>query len=934
MPGPLLKTKLYFPPAREQLVARPRLVERLELGLRGPLTLISAPPGSGKTTLMSAWRAGPGRGRPAAWVALDAGENDPLRFLNCVAGALEDLFPGRGTAALSLLQTPQVPTAETVLEVLLNDLSPAPADFVLALDDYHEITAPSVHQALRFLIEHLPPDMHLVIISRADPSLPLARLRARGQLVEIRAGDLRFTPAEAADFLCQVMRLPLAQEAIAALVDRTEGWAAGLQLAGLALQGLSGQVDAARQEDAARQMAQFIEDFAGSHHYIVDYLVEEVLNRQPEPVRTFLLQTSILDWMSGPLCNAVVRGAAGGQNLEAQSVLEQLEHANLFVLSLDPAQRWYRYHHLFADLLRQRLAMAYSREMIETLHQRAGTWYEQQGYPVEAVQHLLAASRTGQAANLIAREAMREIYQGEVSLVGRWLDALPEGEVSARPVLCLARAWVAYLTESEPSRPFARRWLEQAEGALARLGDYLPAEEATSFLANSVALRAYLTFDGGQDPHLAIEYARQALENLPGDSGSVRSSLIFLMGQGYLAVGDRDAALRSLAAAAQSAAACDAPFIAFGATYIQAAVYREMGRLHRAAELCRQALQELPRRPAAVGRPIPGSEALRIVLGSILLEWNELEEASEILRQGLEQSAAQDTIVYRFESFTANIRLHQALGEPDRALERMDQACRSLPVGFYFQALGAQIHLSQVEKDPRHLHAAADWAAQSSVSLESGRSIGSIVPLLNRDVERVTFARLQIARRISLPPPQQPDLQPVLRYLQDAADQARAEGWVTREIELLLLAALAWRALGDVRRALDPLGRALALAEPEGFAMSFLLEGEPAFDLLREAARHGVSPVVATRLLEMFGRPQSEGQTGPKIPQPGLVEPLSPREIEVLGLIAAGCSNKEIAARLVISLQTVKRHTVNIFGKLAVKNRTEAVARARETGIL
>src|SRR5437660_5899366 len=413
MPTPILATKLYIPRLRPNVVSRSRLIERLNEGLHRKLTLIAAPAGFGKTTLVSAWVAG--CDRQVAWLSLDEGDSDPILFLMYLIAALQTIAPNIGEGVLGVLQSPQPPPPDSILTALLNDMTTIPDNFVLVLDDYHVLDAKPVDQALTYLVEHLPPQMHLVIATREDPQLPLARLRAQGQLIELRAADLRFTPSEAAEFLNQVMGLNLSAQDIAALEDRTEGWIVGLQLAALSMQG-------------HQDVPGFIRAFAGDHRYIVDYLVEEVLQRQPEPVRSFLLQTSILDRLSGPLCDAVTGQEEGNARLEA------LQRGNFFVVPLDDKRHWYRYHHLFAEVLSAHL-MAEQPAQVATLHRRASAWYEQHGEVSDSIRHALAAFDFGRAADLVelAVPAMARSRQ-EATVLG-WLTALPDELVRARPVL-------------------------------------------------------------------------------------------------------------------------------------------------------------------------------------------------------------------------------------------------------------------------------------------------------------------------------------------------------------------------------------------------------------------------------------------------------------------------------------------------------------------
>ena len=429
MPAPILATKLYIPASRRRVVLRPRLVERLNEGLAAghKVTLVSAPAGFGKTTLVGEWVAG--CGRPAAWLSLDEGDSDPNRFLTYLIAALQTVAPGIGEGVLTVLQSPQPPPPESTLTALLNDITTISSDVVLVLDDYHVLDAKPVDDALTFLVEHLPPQMHLVIATREDPALPLARLRARGQLTELRAADLRFTPSEAAGFLHEVMDLDLSTDEIAALDARTEGWIAGLQLAAISLQGRA-------------DVAGFIASFAGSHHFVLDYLVEEVLQRQPDPVQTFLLRTSILDRLCGPLCDADLHGdAALPPTASGQEILEYLEHANLFLVPLDNERRWYRYHHLFAELLRQRLYQSIvsstgdAESRVKELHIRASLWYEDNGLEIEAFHHAVAAHDVEHAERLIEGKGMPLHFRGAVVPVVNWLKSLPTAVLDAWPSL-------------------------------------------------------------------------------------------------------------------------------------------------------------------------------------------------------------------------------------------------------------------------------------------------------------------------------------------------------------------------------------------------------------------------------------------------------------------------------------------------------------------
>ena len=548
MSTPILATKLYIPPPRPRVVPRPRLIARLDAGLDGKLTLISAAAGCGKTTLVSAWVTG--CGLPTAWLSLDEGDSDSARFLTYLIAALQTVAPAVGQGALAALQAPQPPPPEAILTAVLNDLAALPDGLLLVLDDYHAVDAPAVDQALAFLLQNLPPQLHLVIATREDPSLPLARLRARGQLTELRAADLRFTPDEAAEFLNQVMGLNLAAEDVVMLETRTEGWIAGLQLAALSMQGRT---------DAAA----FIRTFTGSHRFVLDYLVEEVLLRQPERVRSFLLQTSILDRLSGPLCDAVTVQEGSGD------VLEELDRGNLFVVPLDDSRQWVRYHHLFAEVLQARLLRELP-DRAPVLHRRASEWYERNALPSAAIRHALAAQDFERAARLIEMETSMLRDASQEALWKSWVQALPAEQVRARPVLIVYYALAllpAELDAAEARLQDAERWLQPAAGLRERSAvaadEADPAtgggergqsqgmvvvnqEEFRSLPGTISIVRAYRAGALGDLPG-ALRYARQALDLLPASDRFWRGAAAALLGIANWRSGDLDAAYRAVA---------------------------------------------------------------------------------------------------------------------------------------------------------------------------------------------------------------------------------------------------------------------------------------------------------------------------------------------------------------------------------------------------
>src|SRR6266571_8309124 len=640
MPTPILATKLYIPPLRPNVVSRPRLLERLNEGLHGKLTLISAPAGFGKTTLVSEWVAG--CDRQVAWLSLDKGESDPTLFLTYLVAALWTIAPTLGEGVLGALQSPQPPPTESILTALLNEITAIPDNFVLVLDDYHVIEAKPVDQALTYLVEHQPPQMHLVIATREDPQLPLARLRARGQLTELRAADLRFTPSEAAGFLNQGMGLNLSAEDITALETRTEGWIAGLQLAALSMQG---------QQDSAS----FITSFTGSHHFVLDYLVEEVLGQQPESIQTFLLRTSILDRLCGPLCDAVLLTPSGTGRAP-----------------LDNERRWYRYHHLFADLLRQRLHQSTAsspgdaESQVNALHIRASVWYEDHGLEIEAFHHAVAAHDVERAERLMEGKGIPLHFRGAVTALLAWLESLPTTVLNARPSL-----WVRYasLLLVNGQTTGVEEKLQAAETALQRT----EADNKTRNLVGQMAAaRATLALTR-YDVETMLAQSRRALEYLHPNNLSSRSTAHWTLGFAYFLQGDRAAARRAYTEAISLSQASGDIFTTILATIGLGNIQEADNQLSLAAETYRRVLQ------------LAGDQPLQIIyeahlgLARVLYEWNDLDEAWQHGRQSLQLARQYDRVIDRFvlcEVFLARLKLAQ--GDVAGAAALLAEAAQSV----------------------------------------------------------------------------------------------------------------------------------------------------------------------------------------------------------------------------------------------------------------
>ncbi len=937
----LLTTKLYIPPPRPNLVERPRLIERLNEGLHRKLTLISAPAGFGKTTLVSEWVAGcerpaaPGPPTRTGWLSLDEGDNDPTRFLAYLVAALQTIAANVGEGALGMLQSPQPPPTEAVLTVLINEIAAIPDRVVLVLDDYHIIesspvdASTSVDGALTFTLEHLPPHMHLVIATRDDPHLSLARLRASGQLTELRAADLRFTPDEAATFLNQVMSLSLSADEITALETRTEGWIAGLQMAALSMQG---------REDTAS----FIQAFTGSHRFVMDYLVEEVLRRQPERVRSFLLQTSILDRLSGPLCDAVRFGSAispssaegtavTGQE-DGRGMLAALERGNLFVVPLDDRRQWYRYHHLFADVLQAHL-MEEQPNQVPALHRRASEWYEHNGSPSDAIRHAIAAEDFKRAADLaeLAWPAMDGTFQSATWL--GWVKTLPDELIRARPVLSVGYAWALLdggeLEASVSRLRDAERWLdtpadkgERPEAPSAEMV-VVDQDQFRSLPASIATARTYHAQALGDIPG-TVKYARRALDLLPEGDHLKHGQVASLLGLAYWASGDLEAAHRSVADGMDRMQKAGNIVFAIGTTTGLAYIREAQGRLCEAKSTYEQSLQLAAEHGEAVLRV---RASLHLGLSGVHLEQGDLEAARQHLLRSEElgEQAALADWPYRWR--LAQARLKEALADLDGALDLLDEAERiyfrsPVPDVYPIAALKTRVWIRQ-----GRLTEALAWARERGLSVDDDLSY-------LREFEHLTLARVLIAEyRSDLVDGSILEAMELLERLLKAAEEGRRMGSV---IEILALQALAQEAQGNIPLALAPLERALALAEPEGYVRVFVSEGQPMARLLYKALSRGIAPDYVRQLLAAFPdiEPDQIGPPKTQVPESELVEPLSEREIEVLQLIAEGLTNQEVATRLYLSLHTVKVHARNIYGKLGVKNRTQAVARGKALGIL
>jgi LuxR family maltose regulon positive regulatory protein len=903
MASPLLETKLYVPKPRRGLVARPRLSERLTRGAESKLTLISAPAGFGKTTLLAEWlAAGSTDNRSAAWLSLDHSDNDPALFWTYLVSALQTAAPAVGVTALSILQAPQ-PLIDAALTALLNELNALPNDLVLVLDDYHVIDAREVQDGMTFLIDHLPPHVHVVIATRADPGLPLPRLRARGELAEIRAADLRFTPDEAAAYLNEVMGLDLSARDVAALEGRTEGWVAALQLAALSMQGRD-------------DVAGFIAGFAGDDRYIVDYLVEEVLRRQPEGVREFLLQTSILDRLTGPLCDAVT-----GQE-DGKVTLEALERGNLFVVPLDSSRQWYRYHHLFADVLRAHL-LDEQPGRVPDLHRRASGWYAHQDMRSEAIAHALAARDFARAADLVelAIPAMRR-SRGEAAVLG-WLKALPDDVIRNRPVLSVGYAGAllvnAELEGVEVRLRDAERWLDTtAERPIADLGEMVVAnDEEFRRLPGAIAVyRAAQALARGDVP-ATMKSARLALDLVPEDDHLVRGSAAGFLALASWVSGDLEAAHGAWATCMALVQRAGHISDALGCAIALADIRITQGRLHEATRTYEAAAQLA----TAQGDPaVRGTADIHVGLSQLDRERDDLDGARQHLARSQELGEHNGLAQNPYRWRVAMARMREAQADLDGALGLLDEAER-VYMGDYFPnvrpiaAMKTRVWIAQ-----GRLGEALAWARAQGLAATDDLSY-------LREFEHITLARALLAK--STGDRAQGSIREATGLLERLLRAADEGGRTGSTIEVLVLLALAHQMRGDMPAAFIPLERALRLAEPEGYVRVFVDEGPRMADLLGAAAKHGVVSMYVRRLLAALGKAEVKAPV-----TQALDEPLTESELRVLRLLGTDLGGPDIARELTVSLNTIRTHTKAIYTKLGVNSRRAAVRRAEELHLL
>jgi LuxR family maltose regulon positive regulatory protein len=922
--SPLLLTKISLPAARSRLIPRPRIVGRLMLGSSTGLILVCAPAGYGKSTLLAEWaRAERQNGTAVAWYALDPSDDAPVLFGSyLVASLIQALGPNPELAQLGqwLRSSPEY-ELQRILPSLINSIASSGRGCLLILDDYHMIGSPVIHSAMAYLLEHRPEGLRLALGSRSDPPLPLARLRAGGQLLEVRADGLGFTKDETVRFLQEVMRLDLPEDWIGLLEERTEGWVAGLQLAALALSGRS---------DKEHVMA----SFSGSHRYLVEYLLEEVYTRQPEQVQSFLLSTSILDRLYAPLCDAVMGYASG-----SAAVLERLDQENLFIVALDDDACWFRYHHLFRDFLQARLNKARP-DSIPALNQAAAEWYSLEGYPQEAVRHALQTRDWEYAAALVEQHGASLMMRGEVSTVYEWSAVFPEKVMLIHPTICLFQSNALLLGHRKKNRLRIEERLRQIEKAAygmknKQIGQILAGQAATT--------RAYLeatTQEPKADPRRQFILAQKALDLLSEDDPA-RSAVALTIGYAHMALHDANAAFKAMERVKELSMAC-CNFLGFvEAVFHQSRLAYEQGELRRAESICRQGritLTEVLDRESPV---LPAAGCLDIALGCILLERNQLEEAERNLLDGLNGIGWGMNPYYLMAACVGLFRLREIQGRSGEALEYLIRLEESWPdIDFYPQGLRITHAMRGTPGNPDMLVEADQWNRSFASPLEGDGPLPGMGPLGAAEAYYLAYLdRVRVAVAAGR-------ARDALAYLERQLDLASTHGLAHRVIELSLLEAQAAEAEGKNQRSLNALERGLLAVQSEGYLRTFD-QGPEVAKLLKAAAGRGISREFIGWILAGIEGEKSR-QSG--VPQEGapsqtasrssrrtsgqILNPLSNREREVFLLMARGVSNREIAEQLVITVGTVKSHVNHILEKLNARNRTEAVARGRDLGLL
>ncbi len=890
----LLNTKITAPPIRTAHVQRIELINKLNRLTDYRLALIVAPAGYGKTALVAEWIVQ--TSMRTVWFSVDAGDNDPVRFWDYIIAAIKTVSPAIGEQTLTLLHEPQPLPIETILSSLINELSNLPDVLTLVLDDYHTIESPAIHDGVAFLVEHMPSRMHLIITTRTDPPLPLARMRVRSQLLELRSADLRFSQQQIADFFTDVMGLKLTSDEVMALDTRVEGWIAGLQLAGLALQGKTDK-------------AGFIASFAGDHHYVLDYLGDEILDRQPEAIQQFLMQTSILERLNANLCDTLI-GAS-----ESRAVLDHLERNHFFVVALDDKRQWYRYHRLFADFLHHRLRLKYPNHVKE-LHQRASHWFEQNGLQSEAIGHALAAQDYERAAELVQSMAELLIWRrAEHNTLLGWLTALPDSVIQKYPRLYLYHAWVLYLINQMGA---AEQCIHNAENALAQLNTTDPL--IAGMLA---AIHSTLTGIHHQFPE-TLTLSRQALEQLPEDAVSWRCMAAINLGVTSAYIGEVQEAVTVLSYAMELSQEIGSSFAMLSAFWHLSSLQIAQLNLRAAENTCQQ-LEQAAQMPGLQRFPINGYIAL--LLGEINMERGDLEAAERYLLESAEQMNSESFPTALLRSYAALSRLKTLQGDNEGA-EHYWKLAEQLGRMSKLQGRSTLLSVSRARRwfAQGNLDAVESWAAENHLGLNDEYSY-------HREDYYLILARFYLTKGTMV--------EEALYLLERMVSRAETSQRTGSLIRALILQAVALHASHDDQKALEALARALSLSEQEQLIRIFVDEGQPIALLLEKTLamhRKGqlalpISSGYANRLLTAIGKP-ALSPPPPRRTVGHLADALSERELEVLRLLADGLESNEIAERLVIAVDTARKHIKNIYSKLDVHSRWEAIKHAEQYQLL
>lgn len=873
MSAPILLTKLYIPLTGPKTVLRPHLIKRLNNCTQCKLTLVSASAGFGKTTLISEWAAG--CKQPVAWLSLDEEHKDPACFLTYFIAALQTITTDIGDSLSALLQSLQQPPMEFVLKKLLNEITAIPEPFIFVLDDYHVLDSEDIDKIITVILENMPPLMHLVIATREDPHLPLARLRGRGQMAELRASDLCFTSPETVDFLNQIMGLHLSAEDITVLESRTEGWIAGLQLAAIFMQG---------NDDNSG----FIKSFTGSHHFILDYLIEEVVNQQSEYIKSFLLCTSILERVCGSLCDSVLPDTSSS----GSDTLKYLDRLNMFIIPMDNERRWYRYHHLFAELLRQRLQQ--SNNDIAELHIRASEWYEKNNLYLEAFHHSTAANDIDRTIRLIEGKGIPRHSRGPVISILNWLQSLPEAVLDSKPILLITFATVSLGLGQVAG---AEQKLKAAETAIERI----ELDEINRDMIGQIAsMRAIIVMTQYNAETMKTQSLR-ALEYLSPKNLSSRTTSTWTLAKSYELLGDRTTARitynETLVIGQRSGNIVFTLLAKAGLSYID----EVENQFHKAAQIYREILE------IAGDKPLPVLCDVHLGLARIFYQWNDMDTALQFAQSSIVLARLFEHTIDRFiicEIFLARVKL--ALGDVDTASAQLASTAQSVHQSIF-------------------IHRMPELAAGQVLVLIKKGKLKAAAEIARKNELQISQVRVFLA---------QGDTSSALAILEPVYQDAETMDWDNEKLEIMVLNAIALYLHGTNDKATQLIVNVLGMTEPEGFIRIFVDEGLPMFRLLSEINTKGILPDYVAKLLAAFkAKDKHIEYTSKLIPSQPLIYPLSQRELEVLQLIKEGLSNQEIGDRLFIALDTVKGHNRRIYDKLDVENRAQAINKASTLNI-